>query len=285
MQAVVSTPGGDRWAELREVPDPEPGPGEALVEVHAAGINRGELTLLQIRENFRPGQEVAGVVVRAADDGPREGERVVGLADWHGWAPLVNVPAHRLVPLPERIDFATAAALPMAGATALNLIRLGGDLLGRNVLVTGASGGVGGIAVQLARLAGANVTAVSAVDEDTADGQHLILESVGGASLEHAIAKVAAGGLVLVFGNSAKERSSIDFRDFAGRDGVRLQAFYSAAYEHRAGANLRTLLELVADGRLRVEVGLETPLAEVNDALDALAARQVAGKAILRVAA
>lgn len=285
MQAVVSTPGGDRWAELREVPDPEPGPGEALVEVHAAGINRGELTLLQIRENFRPGQEVAGVVVRAADDGPREGERVVGLADWHGWAPLVNVPAHRLVPLPERIDFATAAALPMAGATALNLIRLGGDLLGRNVLVTGASGGVGGIAVQLARLAGAKVTAVSAVDEDTADGQHLILESVGGASLEHAIAKVAAGGLVLVFGNSAKERSSIDFRDFAGRDGVRLQAFYSAAYEHRAGANLRTLLELVADGRLRVEVGLETPLAEVNDALDALAARQVAGKAILRVAA
>ena len=59
MRAVVSTPGGERWAELRDVAAPEPGPDELLVEVHAAGINRGELTLVQIREDFRPGQEVA----------------------------------------------------------------------------------------------------------------------------------------------------------------------------------------------------------------------------------
>jgi NADPH2:quinone reductase len=279
MQAVVSTPGGDRWAELREVPEPEPGPDELLVQVHAAGINRGELMLVQLREDFRPGQEIAGVVAA----GPRQGERVVGLADWHGWAPYATVPEHRVVPLPDAIEFAAAAALPMAGATALNLIRLGGDLLDRNVLVTGASGGVGVIAVQLARLAGANVTAVSAVTEDAPDGQDVILESVGGASLDQAIAKVAAGGLILVFGNSSKERSTIDFRDFAGRNSARLQAFYSAAYEHRAADNLRTLLELVGDGRLEVEVGLETPLAEVNDALDAVDERRVRGKAILRV--
>jgi NADPH:quinone reductase-like Zn-dependent oxidoreductase len=98
------------------------------------------------------------------------------------------------------------------------------------------------------------------------------------------VAKVAPGGLVLVFGNSSKERSSIDFRDFAGRNAVRLQAFFSAAYEDRAAANLTTLLGLVADGRLEVQVGGEWPLAEVNDALDALAARRVRGKAILRVA-
>jgi NADPH:quinone reductase len=280
MKAVVSTPGGERWAELREVPEPEPGPGEALVEVHAAGINRGELTLVQLREDFRPGQEVAGVVA----SGPRQGERVVGLADWHGWAPYAVVPEHRLVPLPDGIDFVTAAALPMAGATALNLIRIAGDLLGRNVVVTGASGGVGSVAVQLARLAGANVTGVSAVGEDTAEGQHVILESVGGTSLEQAIAKVAPGGLVLVFGNSSKERASIDFRDFTGRDAVRVQVFYSAAYEGRAADNLTTLLRLVADGRLEVQVGRVTPLAEVNDALDALAAREIRGKAILRVA-
>jgi NADPH:quinone reductase len=281
MKAVVSTPGGERWAELRDVPEPEPAAGEALVQVHAAGINRGELALLEMREEFRPGQEVAGVVVRAAEDGPRDGQRVVGLADWHGWAPLATVPAHRLVPLPDGIDFATAAALPMAGATALNLIRLGGDLLGRNVLVTGASGGVGTIAVQLARLAGANVTGVSAVTEDAPDGQHLILESVGGASLERALAKVALGGLILVFGNSSRERASIDFRDYAGRDAVRIRSFFSAYYEDRAADNLRTLLALVGDGRLQVSVGLKTPLADVNDALDALAARQVPGKAIL----
>jgi NADPH2:quinone reductase len=142
MQAVVSTPGGERWAELREIPTPEPGPGELLVQVHAAGINRGELTLVQIREDFRPGQQIAGVVAA----GPRQGERVVGLADWHGWAEYATVPEHRTVALPDGTEFATAAALPMAGSTALNLIRLGGDLLDRNVTVTGASGGVGVIA-------------------------------------------------------------------------------------------------------------------------------------------
>jgi NADPH:quinone reductase len=281
MKAVVSTPGGERWAELRDVPMPEPGPDELLVEVHAAGINRGELTLVQIREDFRPGQEIAGVVA----DGPRKGERVVGLADWHGWAEYAAVPEHRTVTLPDDIAFATAAALPMAGNTALNLIRLSGDLLGRNVTVTGASGGVGVIAVQLARLAGANVTAVSAVAEDSPEGQDVILESAGGASLDQALAKVTLGGLILVFGNSSKEPSKLDFRDFAGRDRVRVQSFFSAHYEHLAADNLRTLLGLVADGRLAVQVGLETPLAEVNDALDALSERRVAGKAILRVAA
>ena len=277
MRAVVSTPGGERWAELRDIPRPEPGPDELLVEVRAAGINRGELALVQMREDFRPGQEVAGVVAA----GPRQGERVVGLADWHGWAEYAAVPEHRVVPLPDAIDFATAAALPMAGATALNLVRLAGDVLGRNVLVTGASGGVGTIAVQLARLAGANVTGVSAVTEDAPDGQHVILESVGGTSLEQALAKAAPGGLILVFGNSSRERSSIDFRDYAGRDAVRIRSFFSAHYEERAADNLRTLLALVEAGRLEVTVGLATPLDDVNDALDALAARKVRGKAIL----
>jgi NADPH2:quinone reductase len=279
MQAVVSTPGGDRWAELREVPEPEAGPDELLVQVHAAGINRGELMLVQMREDFRPGQEIAGVVA----DGPRQGERVVGLADWHGWAPCATVPEHRTVALPDDIDFATAAALPMAGSTALNLIRLGGDLLGRNVTVTGASGGVGVIATQLARLAGANVTATSAVTEDSPSGQHVILESVGGSSLDQALAKVALGGLILVFGNSSKEPSTLDFRAFAGRDRVRIQSFFSAHYEHLAADNLRTLLGLVADGRLQVEVGLQARLADINDALDALDQRRVRGKAVLRV--
>jgi NADPH:quinone reductase-like Zn-dependent oxidoreductase len=277
MKAVVSTPSGERWVELREIPEPEPGPDELLVQVHAAGINRGELTLVQLRDDFRPGQEIAGIVAA----GPRKGGRVVGLADWHGWAEYAAVPEHRTVTLPDGIGFSTAAALPMAGATALNLIRLAGDILGRNVVVTGASGGVGTVAAQLARLAGANVTAVSAVTEDVPEGQHVILEGVGGASLDQAIGKVALGGLILVFGNSSKEPATLDFRSFLGRDAVRVQTFFSAHYEDRAADNLHTLLGLVADGRLEVRVGLETPLADANDALDALDARQVPGKAVL----
>jgi NADPH:quinone reductase-like Zn-dependent oxidoreductase len=123
---------------------------------------------------------------------------------------------------------------------------------------------------------------VSAVTEDVPEGQDVILESVGGASLDQALAKVALGGLILVFGNSSKEPAGLDFRNFAGRDRVRIQTFFSAHYEHLAADNLRTLLGLVADGRLQVQVGLETPLADVNEALDALAGRRVRGKAILR---
>ena len=271
MQAVVSTPGGERRAELRDVPVPEAEPGEVLVRVHAAGINRGELTLVEIREDFRPGQEVAGVVAA----GPREGERVVGLADWHGWAEYATVPEHRLVTLPDAIGFATAAALPMAGTTALNLIRLGGDLLGRDVTVTGASGGVGVIAVQLARLAGA--------ERDRRVGGDRGLARRPGPDPRVRRRRVARPGDRQGRGAAGSSSCSATPRRSAppstsatspAATPLASRRFYSAAHEHKAADNLRTLLGLVADGALQVQVGLETPLAEVNDALDALAARQ-----------
>ena len=229
-----------------------------------------------MREDFRPGQEIAGVVAA----GPRSGERVVGLADWHGWAPYATCPSTGPFRCPTTSTSRPRAALPMAGATALNLIRLGGDLARRNVTVTGASGGVGVIAVQLARLAGANVTAVSAVDDPSRRAARD--PRVGRRRVARPGARQGRpGGLILVFGNSSKEPSPIDFREFAGRDRVRVQSFFSAHYEQLAADNLRTLLGLVADGRLEVRVGLQTPLAEANDALDALSERRVDGKAIL----
>ena len=285
MKAVAGTPNGPRRTELRDVADPEPGPGEALVRVRAFSPNRGELRLLASRdEGWQPGQDVAGEVVRAAADGtgPKQGERVAGLADWHGWAELAAVPAHRLAVIPEGVERATAAALPMAGTTALNLVRRGGSLLGHRVLVTGGSGGVGHIATQLAELEGATVDAVSSATDAPGDGYHLILESAGGASLAAAVERVAHGGAIVVFGNSAGEPGEVDFRSFAGRE-VSIESYFSARHEHEAGANLATLLKLVADGRLTVEVGLQASWAELNDALDALADRRIRGKAVLLV--
>jgi NADPH:quinone reductase len=288
MTAVVSTPSGERWTEPRELAVPDPAAGEALVAVRAVSVNRGELTLLRMRDGFQPGQDFAGVVVRGAADGsgPQEGERVAGLADWHAWAPFVAVPVERLAAVPDGVDDVTAAALPMAGTTALNVLRApGGDLLGRRVLITGARGGVGGFAVQLAELAGARVTGVSSVTEEAPDGQDVVLESAGGTSLEQAIAKVAPRGVVVVFGNSSKERSSIDFRDFRdGHQGAGVVSSYSHDYAGIAGENLRVLLDLVAEGRLRVDIGYEGTLADVDDALDAFDARAFSGKAVLRVA-
>src|SRR5258707_13772347 len=108
MLAVVNTPGGAEPVAIREVAEPEPLPNEALVAVHAFSLNRGELRLFQARpEGWRPGQDVAGVVLRAAADGsgPAAGTRVVGLCDWHGWAERAAWAAHRRAPVADKRPF------------------------------------------------------------------------------------------------------------------------------------------------------------------------------------
>ena len=99
MLALVNTPSAFIPVELRDVAEPEPAAGEALVEVHAFSLNRGELALLAGKpEGWRPGQDIAGVVVRAAADGsgPAEGTRVVALVDGAGWAQRVAAPTERM---------------------------------------------------------------------------------------------------------------------------------------------------------------------------------------------
>ena len=114
--------------------------------VRAFSINRGELALLQTRtDQWRPGQDIAGVIIEPATDGsgPLTGTRVVALVEHAGWAELAAVPTARMSPLPDEVSVEQAAALPLAGLAALRTLRLGSDLLGRRVLVTGASFGTG----------------------------------------------------------------------------------------------------------------------------------------------
>src|SRR4051812_7832411 len=144
MRAIVSTPQGPSRTERRDVAPPEPEPNEAVVGVRAFAVNRGELRLVGMRDGWQPGQDVAGEVLRAAADGsgPRAGERVAGLAEWHGWAEEAVVPAHRLAPGPDGVDLEGAAALPVAGTTAGQPRGPGGGPLGPRGLVTrGARGG------------------------------------------------------------------------------------------------------------------------------------------------
>jgi NADPH:quinone reductase len=302
MRAIVATPKGPSRTERREVPAPEPEPNEALVAVRAFAVNRGELRLVQMRDGWQPGQDVAGEVVRPAADGsgPQAGERVAGLAEWHGWAEQAAVPTHRLAVVPDGVDLVMAAALPMAGTTAANLVREGGALLGSRVLITGASGGVGHIAVQLAALGGAEVVAVArpdragvlrgwgaaAVVTDPGDAEglfELVLESVGGASLEAALAAVAPAGTVILFGNSSREPAALDFSALHGHEEATIRSYFSARHEAEAGRVLRRLLDLVAAGRLQVEVGARESWDRLNDVLDALTERRFAGKAVLTV--
>src|SRR5437660_3911721 len=107
MLAIVNTPGGPEPVAIREVPEPEPRPNEALVAVQAFSLNRGELRLFQVRpEGWRPGQDIAGMVVRAAADGsgPAAGTRVVALCDWEGWAERAVMPTNRIAPIADNVS-------------------------------------------------------------------------------------------------------------------------------------------------------------------------------------
>lgn len=259
MRAVVATPGGPRWTERRHVPVPDPADGEALLGVRAFAVNRGELALLSARGgDWQPGQDVAGEVVRAAADGsgPPLGARVAGLAKMAGWAELVAIPAARLAVLPDAVDFRRAAALPMAGTTALNILRGAGPLLGRRALITGASDGVGGFAVQLAALGGARVTAIARSEdaprpsrngaseivpdprETRAAAHDVVLESVGGATLAAAFEQLAPGGVLVTYGNSSAEATPFDFFACFGHDDARVQTYFSYRHGSETGAGL-----------------------------------------------
>lgn len=306
MKALVNRGSGEPAVEIQDVPEPDPAPNEAVVGVEAVAINRGELRLLAARDaGWRPGQDVAGVVLQQAADGsgPPSGARVVAWPGQQGWAEQVAVPTSHLAVLDPRVSFSKGATLPIAGITALRLLRLGGKLDGQRVLVTGAAGGVGRFAVELAAGSGAVVTGVVANDgrgagleglgaervvhdPGEADGPFdLILESVGGHSLESAIGLVAPGGTIAVFGNSSNSPSTISFADFRGHAGARIEAFfvYESGESPGFGEDLQMLADLVAAGELHPQVGMEASWNEANSVLRALADRRVNGKAVLLV--
>ena len=305
MLAVVNTPGGPEPVAIREVAEPGLRPNEALVAVHAFSLNRGELRLFQVRpEGWRPGQDIAGVVVKQAADGtgPTAGARVVALCDWEGWAERAAVPSHRIAPLADNVSFAAAAALPVAGLTALRALRHGAPLLGKRVLITGAAGGVGNLAVQLAARSGAHVTAIvgnpdrarvlddlGAAEivtrmEEAAGRFALILEAVGGASLKAAIERIEARGTVVVFGNSSGEPAELNFRDFAEHQNARIQAFhyFTSEPEERFGSDLALLASLAADGSLKPRI-VEHSWRELARIGPLLLGRQIAGKAVFHI--
>jgi NADPH:quinone reductase-like Zn-dependent oxidoreductase len=305
MLAIVNTPGGPEPVAIREVAEPELRPNEALVEVHAFSLNRGELRLFQVRpDGWRPGQDIAGIVLRPAADGsgPPAGTRVVALCDWEGWAERAAVPSHRIAPIADNVTFGAAASLPVAGLTALRSLRHGAPLLGKRVLITGAAGGVGNLAVQLASRSGARVTAVVGRPEragvldglgaaeivtniDEAQGRFaLILESAGGASLTTAVERVDHRGTVVVFGNSSGEPMELNFRDFAEHQNARIQAFhyFTSEPEERFGPDLALLASLVADGSLQPRVA-RYGWRELPRIGPLLRERQVPGKAVFHI--
>src|SRR3954451_11001610 len=298
MLALVAAP---PTAEIREVSDPQPARNEALVDVRAFSLNRGEVRrLADMQDGELTGWDVAGVVREPAVDGsgPKQGARVVGMMGRGAWAQLANVSTSWLAELPESVSIEQAATLPVAGITALETLDIGGNPLGRRVLVTGASGGVGTLAIQLAKRAGAHVTALARrqeglrelgadeVVDSVPEGAEYdtILDGVGGPILAAAIGAVAPFGTVVSFANTVQEPVTYPTRTLFGRaPGAKVVGFLVFRSVHDGAATLARLAQLTGDGRLQPRIDRAVWWREAQAVIQDLLDYKVAGKAVLTV--
>ena len=307
MEALVCTDHSPLRLAVQTVPEPAPLANEALVAVRAVSLNRGELRNLETAPpGWRPGWDLAGdVLARAADgSGPPVGARVVGLLRGGAWAERVAVPTHQLAALPDTVSYADAATLPVAGLTALTALARRGSLLGQHVVITGAAGGVGWFAAQLAARGGAHVTGVARSADrlvpllergaihtavtslaDAPGPFDLVLESTGGPDLGVALARLAPGGMIVNFGNSSRSPTTFNVSDFYGRGSVSLHGLFLFDELLRRGnsgaRDLGTLAALVADGELVPQISVTAPWRAPWPALQALIDRSLLGKAVL----
>jgi NADPH2:quinone reductase len=302
VRSIVVNPDVPGRLQIEDIPAPQPSASEALVRVAAISVNRGDA------RGARPGWDLAGVVEKAADDGSglRLGQRVVGVVQSGGWAELVAVPTHSLAVLADNVSFLQAAALPVAGLSALYALERNGSLLGQKVLITGATGGVGLFACQLARLSGAYVVALIRRPEHidlvreagahevivNADGSgaasfgpyHLIVESVGGAVLGNVMGMLTFGGMCVSMGASESAEATFNVRTFFSTGGS-LHGFYifNEIRRQSAASGLSRLVDLVASGQLRPIIAIERPWSEIAQVTTQLVDRQFYGKAVLTI--
>jgi NADPH:quinone reductase len=303
MRAFVPDPDRAGLVVLTDVDEPQPAADEAVVSVAAYSVNRGETFVLERRPpGWRPGKDVSGTVIRAAADGsgPPEGARVVAHPPAAGWAERVAVKTEQIAVLPESVSDISAAALPLAGLTALRLLRVAGPLASRRVLMTGASGGVGHYFTELAAANGAELTVSCATPERgerlKALGAHevvhdvaaakgpfdIVLESVGGPSLQEALTKLKRRGQLIWFGQASRTPPTLDFfRFWEGPVSGSIRHFDYTDSDIPDGRDLKTLVSWVSRGRLHPEIGVTADWSETDRVLRTLRDRGVRGNAVL----
>lgn len=304
MRALVHDPHAPAQLSLAEAPDPTPGPGQALIEVAAISFNFGEIRYRSAgtRPGYISGWDAAGVVVEPAADGsgPAKGTRVVSFGWGGAWAELRAVDTAELAVVPDGVDLGTASALPVAGVTALQALRRLGSVIGRRVLITGASGGVGRFAVQLAALAGAHVIA-SVGGPARAEGLrelgadeiiygpaelttpvYGVIDNVGGSQLAEAFYHLEHDGIIQAIGKASGEPTLIDFEQARVNSARgRLENFNVTT---PFGPDLTYLLHLLDTDRLDPQIGWRGPWSDAAAAVDALLSRRIQGKAVLDLA-
>jgi NADPH:quinone reductase-like Zn-dependent oxidoreductase len=310
MRAVLTNPNATPRLTIRETLQPIPAPGQVLVRVEAFSLNAGETrTAMEAPGSYVPGSDFAGVVEKAASDdsSPKVGTKVFGFVYLGAWAEYVVVQAGQMAEIPPGLTIAQAAALPVAGVTAMLCLEKAGALIGRRVLITGAAGGVGRFACQLAVISGAKVFGVSrriglhkqlkedgvepaGVFADMAEARDagpfdVIFDSVGGDTLSLALRSLARGGVCINCGNSARQLTSFDAIELYRSGGARLLSVWLGTERPEdCKAALVRLANLVAEGRLRAPIDAVLPWTEVEQAAARLIGRGVDGKLVLEVA-
>ncbi|MFD5388652.1 zinc-binding dehydrogenase [Streptomyces sp. NPDC127074] len=307
MRALLVDHSAPSGLRLGEAADPEPAPHQALVRVTATSLNYGEVAhRTEAPEGTVLGWDAAGVVERAAADGsgPAAGTPVVTLGTDGGWAELRAVDTAMLGVPPTGADPGAISTIPVAGGSALRALRRIGDTLGRRILITGATGGVGRYAVQLARLGGAHVIASTGDPAAHGDGLrtlgahqvvkdpteidepvHGVVDNVGGPQLVAAYDKLAAHGTLVSVGHVTGQPETFPFGALSGSEGRHDRSIVTFYLLDRPdiGPDLGWLAERVATGDLDPQITWRGGWDRAEDAVTALLDRRLHGKAVLDI--
>lgn len=306
---------------IEDLPPPEPGAGEVVIAVKAAGVNFPDVLIIQDKYQvkpplpFSPGSEMAGIV-KAVGDGVthvKPGDAVMAVTTYGAFAEEVTTDARRLLPIPKGMDFVTAAAFVLTYATSDHALRDRGALAaGETLLVLGASGGVGIAAIEIGKALGARVIACASADDKLAvcrehgadavinytsedlrarikaltdgAGPDVIYDPVGGPYTEPALRSIAWRGRLLVVGFAAGDIPKIPL-NLTLLKGCSIVGVFWGDFARREpdmfAKEMRQLGEWFAAGKLKPHITRTFPLDRASEALMLMAARQVKGKVVI----
>ncbi|AGK59598.1 alcohol dehydrogenase zinc-binding domain-containing protein [Hyphomicrobium denitrificans 1NES1] len=321
--ALCKSLDGPQSLIVERQPEPVPKPGQAIVNVKAIGLNFADTLITRGKYQFKPdlpfspGAEIAGVVEYVSDPSSAisPGQRVMAYVNWGGAAERIAVDAQALIPIPDDVPMAVAAGLSVTYGTAMHGLRDRGRLCeGETVVVTGAAGGAGQAAVEIAKLMNARVVAVASSPEkceiairagaDKAilfpgsdlktevraltggDGADVIYDCIGGNAAEPLIRALAWQGRFLVVGFAAGEIPKIPINLLLLRGSEMAGVFWGESVRRdpaRHRANMLQLLDWVAAGRLSPRIHATYPLERIVEALGVLERREATGKVVLTI--
>ncbi|MFC4768993.1 quinone oxidoreductase family protein [Effusibacillus consociatus] len=307
--------------EVIDLPVPTLQPGRVLVQVKAAGVNfadtmrRQNKYLVKTPVPYIPGSEVAGVITEVSPEVTRYklGDRVVALTENGCYSEYVALHENEILPIPDSVDFDQAAAILLQGLTAYHCLKTSGQLAqGETVLVHAAAGGVGTLAVQLAKLMGAGKVIATASSSDKLElarslgadalvnyteenwsdqvmeltggkGVDVVLEMVGGDIFKKSIKCLATFGRLVIYGRAGVEATQFDPSILMQRN-TSVVGFWLPRIMQRPALykeSVKELLNYVGVGKLKLIIGERVPLTEAKKAHELLEGRQTTGKVVL----